>query len=134
MSDVFISYARTQEQAAHRVAEGLRTLGYAVWRDDELPACAELYVRVLTETFTWMPADRHQAADFLRAAEEEDVFVAVEGERIVGLAALYPPQSFLHSLYVADRGRATREDPEDRREGSAQAGLSLEIPFGRRDE
>jgi adenylate cyclase len=38
MSDVFISYARADEEQAKRVADALRTGGYAVWRDDELPA------------------------------------------------------------------------------------------------
>ncbi|MGA0606186.1 GNAT family N-acetyltransferase [Phenylobacterium sp. VNQ135] len=74
-------------------------------RPDELAACAELYVRVLRETFTWTPPERHQAADFLRAARVEEVYVAAEGDRIVGLAAFYRPQNFLHSLYVDDRGR-----------------------------
>ena len=38
MSDVFISYARSTADTAQVVAEALRALGYAVWRDDELPA------------------------------------------------------------------------------------------------
>ena len=38
MPDIFISYARPQEDRAHRTAEVLRRLGYGVWRDDELPA------------------------------------------------------------------------------------------------
>ena len=38
MSDVFVSYARSDEPRAKRVAEALRALGYRVWRDDELPA------------------------------------------------------------------------------------------------
>jgi adenylate cyclase len=38
MSDVFVSYARPDEPQAKRVAEALRSLGYHVWRDDELPA------------------------------------------------------------------------------------------------
>jgi adenylate cyclase len=38
MSNVFISYARSTATEAHAVAEALRTLGYDVWRDDELPA------------------------------------------------------------------------------------------------
>lgn len=71
----------------------------------ELAACADLYVRVLRDTFTWLPPDRHSAEDFLRAAREEEIFVAAEDGRIVGVAALYRPQAFLHSLYVADRGR-----------------------------
>ena len=38
MSDVFISYARSTAKQAQAVGEALRSLGYAVWRDDELPA------------------------------------------------------------------------------------------------
>ena len=38
MSDVFISYARSDETAAERLANALRDNGYKVWRDDELPA------------------------------------------------------------------------------------------------
>ena len=37
MSDVFISYARSTEVAAQRIADALRELGCEVWRDDELP-------------------------------------------------------------------------------------------------
>ncbi|HEV8407887.1 MAG TPA: TIR domain-containing protein [Sphingomicrobium sp.] len=38
MADVFLSYARADELEATRVADGLRSGGYEVWRDDELPA------------------------------------------------------------------------------------------------
>jgi len=38
MSDVFVSYARPDEPHAARVADALRSEGYRVWRDDELPA------------------------------------------------------------------------------------------------
>jgi TolB-like protein len=38
MSDVFVSYASSTDAAARRVAEALRALGYAVWRDEDLPA------------------------------------------------------------------------------------------------
>ena len=38
MSDVFVSYARSTETQARMVADALRGHGYAVWRDDELPA------------------------------------------------------------------------------------------------
>jgi adenylate cyclase len=38
MSDVFVSYAREDEPHAVRVADALRSKGYRVWRDDELPA------------------------------------------------------------------------------------------------
>jgi adenylate cyclase len=38
VSEVFISYARSAEAQAKRIAEALRARGYGVWRDDELPA------------------------------------------------------------------------------------------------
>jgi GNAT superfamily N-acetyltransferase len=74
-------------------------------RAEELAACADLYVQVLTDTFTWQPAERHKREDFLAAARTEEVYVALEDGRIIGLAAAYRPQRFLHSLYVIERGR-----------------------------
>src|SRR5688572_22151595 len=38
MSDVFVSYARSDQTQAKQVADVLRKLGYGVWIDDELPA------------------------------------------------------------------------------------------------
>ena len=38
MSEVFVSYARSSEAQAKQVAEALRTSGYGVWLDDDLPA------------------------------------------------------------------------------------------------
>jgi adenylate cyclase len=38
MSDVFISYARSDEEHAAQVADALRASGHRIWRDDELPA------------------------------------------------------------------------------------------------
>src|SRR5258707_15355835 len=48
MSDIFISYARSTAAQAQAVAEALRGLGYAVWRDDELPA-HRAYAKVIEE-------------------------------------------------------------------------------------
>ena len=38
MAEVFVSYARPDEPRAQQVADALRSHGFAVWRDDELPA------------------------------------------------------------------------------------------------
>jgi adenylate cyclase len=38
MSDVFVSYARPAEREAQQITDLLRSSGYSVWRDDELPA------------------------------------------------------------------------------------------------
>src|SRR5438874_10475184 len=48
MSGVFVSYARPDEPQAKRVADTLRSLGYLVWRDDELPA-HRAYAEVIEE-------------------------------------------------------------------------------------
>ncbi|HEY2753467.1 TIR domain-containing protein [Phenylobacterium sp.] len=37
MSDVFVSYGHAKSAEAGRIAQVLRDLGYAVWRDDDLP-------------------------------------------------------------------------------------------------
>ena len=70
----------------------------------EIATCAALYERVLRATFTWIPPERHQGADFIAAAQDEEVYLAVDGERLLGVASLYRPDSFLHSLYVEARG------------------------------
>jgi adenylate cyclase len=48
MADVFVSYARPDEGQAERVADALRTAGYRVWRDDELPV-HRAYAEVIEE-------------------------------------------------------------------------------------
>jgi adenylate cyclase len=48
MSDVFVSYARSTEAQARQIAEALSALGYAVWRDDALPA-HRAYAQVIEE-------------------------------------------------------------------------------------
>ena len=48
LSDIFISYARSTVEQAHRIAEALLGLGYDVWRDDELPP-HRAYAEVIEE-------------------------------------------------------------------------------------
>jgi TolB-like protein len=48
MSDIFLSYARSTEDDALRIASALRNAGFVVWRDDELPAHRD-YSEVIEE-------------------------------------------------------------------------------------
>ena len=96
-------------------------------RPEELPACADLYVGVLRDTFTWQPPERHKREDFFRAAREEEVFVAVEDGAILGLAAFYGPQNFLHSLYVQVRGRGVGKALLDHVRSVADGPVSLKV-------
>lgn len=98
-------------------------------RADEIAACAALYERVARETFTWFPAEAIRAATFIEDARHEEVRVALEGGRIVGLAALYRPDRFLHSLYIdaAARGRAVGLALLDAVREAAGGPLSLKV-------
>ncbi len=51
MSHVFISYARSTEAQAQRIADALRKSGFEVWRDDEIPA-NRAYSEVIEERLT----------------------------------------------------------------------------------
>jgi GNAT superfamily N-acetyltransferase len=101
-------------------------------RSDEMGVCADLYVRVLRETFTWVPPDRHKRDDFLRAARDEEIYIAAEGGRIVGLAAFYRPQNFLHSLYVDARGRGVGRALLDHVSAVADGPVSLKVQLPNR--
>jgi len=76
-------------------------------RHHDLAEAAALYHRVATATLHWMPPNSFTPAVFMEQARHETVWLAWEEGRIVGLAALYEPDSFLHSLYV-DAGRQGR--------------------------
>jgi len=97
-------------------------------RAEELSACADLYVRVLRETFTWQPPERHRREDFIAAARDEEVYVAVDADgAILGLAALYRPQNFLHSLYVDRRGLGVGKALIDHVSQVADGPVSLKV-------
>ena len=96
-------------------------------RAEDLAACAELYVKVLRETFTWLPPERHCEDDFYRAAGEEEIYVATVGDRLVGLAAFYRPQNFLHSLYVDLRGFGVGKALLDHVDSVADGPVSLKV-------
>ena len=96
-------------------------------RPEELGSCADLYVRVLRETFTWVPPERHRRDDFIHAARDEDIYVAVEDGVILGIAAFYLPQNFLHSLYVERRGKGVGKALLDHVAALAHGPVSLKV-------
>lgn len=96
-------------------------------RSDELGACADLYLRVLRETFTWVPRERHKREDFLRAARDEEVYVALDDGAILGVAGFFAPQNFLHSLYVEARGLGVGKALLDHLRKRADGPVSLKV-------
>ncbi len=93
MSQVFISYARSTEREAKAIGEALVGLGYAVWRDDELPA-HRAYADVIEERLalakavvvvwsaeaaksTWVRSEAERAR-----AEDKLVQLTLDGARL----------------------------------------------------
>lgn len=73
---------------------------------EELPTCANLVARGARETFTWMKLG-DVALEFMAHTRDEEVYVAIDGGVIVGVAALYRPNSFVHYLFVEAGHRST---------------------------
>ena len=96
-------------------------------RPDEIEACADLYLKVLTETFTWRARDKHDRAEFLRSVRDEEIYVAVEDGRILGIAGFSRAMSFVHSLYGDVRGRGVGKALLDHLSASAGGVLSLKV-------
>jgi ribosomal protein S18 acetylase RimI-like enzyme len=96
-------------------------------RPEELQACADLYLKVLTDTFTWLPLERHDRQEFLRSTRDEEIYVALDAGRIVGLAGFYRPMNFLHSLYVEERGRGVGKALLDHVSAAAGGAISLKV-------
>ncbi|WP_374573846.1 N-acetyltransferase family protein [Phenylobacterium sp.] len=95
---------------------------------DELSACAALYERVHAETFTWVRPDRLPTAeDFLADAADEEVSVALLDDRLAGFAAVYVPDNFLHSLFVAERGHGVGKALLDHVCARADGPVSLKV-------
>jgi adenylate cyclase len=51
MTDVFVSYSRSDEPEAIKIAEALRSHGFEVWRDDEIPGHST-FSKVIEENLT----------------------------------------------------------------------------------
>ena len=66
----------------------------------EIADAAALYVRSGTAAFSWRPDGHFLAADFTRFAEEEEVWLALMGDALVGILSLFRPENFIHCLYV----------------------------------
>jgi GNAT superfamily N-acetyltransferase len=78
----------------------------------EIAEAAALYQRSGTASFTWRRAGYFQANDFKRFAEEEEVWLALTGNALVGILSLFRPDNFIHCLYV---------DPDAQRLGIGRA-------------
>jgi GNAT superfamily N-acetyltransferase len=66
----------------------------------ELADAAALYERAGTAAFTWRPKGYFRADDFIRFADEEEVWLALASGALLGILSLFRPENFIHCLYV----------------------------------
>jgi GNAT superfamily N-acetyltransferase len=71
-------------------------------KDDELEEIAALYQTIAAKAFTWRHPGFFKAADFLKWAKSEEIYVALVGGHIAGLLSFYRPENFIHSLFVEE--------------------------------
>ncbi len=60
----------------------------------------ELFLRTRLATFFWIDSAELLLADFDAATQDEPVLVALSDEQIVGFVSWWPPDNFIHNLFV----------------------------------
>ena len=66
----------------------------------DIAAAAALYERSGTAAFTWRPSGHFKAEDFIRFAQDEEVWLAFMAEALVGVVSVFVADSFVHCLYI----------------------------------
>ena len=68
-----------------------------------LTALQALYLESRQSTFHWADADAFKLSDFDLDTKGEEIWVAVSGNKVLGFASIWKPESFIHHLYVCPR-------------------------------
>ncbi|OEF18217.1 GNAT family N-acetyltransferase [Vibrio splendidus 5S-101] len=68
-----------------------------------LNALQAIYLESRQNTFHWADADAFKLSDFDLDTEGEEIWVAVSGDKALGFASVWEPESFIHHLYVCPR-------------------------------
>ncbi len=64
---------------------------------------AVIYFEVRKAAFTWAPPNLFKLEDFETDTVGETIFVANQGDRIMGFVSLYEKDKFIHHLFVDPR-------------------------------
>lgn len=64
------------------------------------PALRELFMRVRKQTFTWVDPAALRLEDFDKATDGETILVAEVEGTIAGFVSWWPPENFLHNLFI----------------------------------
>ncbi|NTJ64804.1 GNAT family N-acetyltransferase [Agrobacterium rhizogenes] len=70
-------------------------------REQDMQQLAEIYLRVRRETFLWVEPGHFTLEDFAAHTNGERLFVCEdEHGAVVGFAAIWEPDDFIHMLYI----------------------------------
>ena len=74
---------------------------------EHLPALRELFLLTRRASFTWSDTSRFALEDFDEQVRDERIQVALDAGNAIGFVAWWPPDHFIHHLYVhpAHQGR-----------------------------
>jgi len=60
----------------------------------------KLYLEVRVSTFNWLDTSKFTLCDFDSSTLDENIWVAIYKNKIVGFVSVYQPDNFIHNLYV----------------------------------
>lgn len=92
------------------------------YREADRPFLRTLFLSSRKQGWPWLDPQNWQLEDFDNATFDEIILVAELRGHIAGFASLWPPDSFLHNLFV---------DPDYQRQGVASALLAACYPLCR---
>ena len=67
---------------------------------EHTPALRRIFRDARRHAFTWEDPAQFDLMDFDLASKGEEILVAMENETPIGFIAWWPPQNFVHSLFV----------------------------------
>ena len=70
-------------------------------RHDE--ATARVYLESRVATFTFMDTTEYCLTDFARDTEDEEIWLAVEQDTVIGFISIWKPENFIHHLFVSPK-------------------------------
>lgn len=91
-------------------------------KPEDLPQMERVYLQCVDQA-DWMPEESKARINFARETEGERLFVVSDGDSVLGFAAIWEPESFIHHLYVR---------PDVQRSGIGRLllqGVASEIPL-----
>ena len=67
---------------------------------EDIEALENLFKLTRQDTFILRPAEEFKIGDYVKSTQEDEVWLAEEAGVILGFVSIYPPDNFIHHLFV----------------------------------